>query len=63
MPISLLAIVAGLCYNYKTQLLNLFAKGDALSQQDERFISKRLAGLLDSTYQHGKLPVGDDIID
>ena len=27
------------------------------------FISKKLAGLLDSSYKYGKIPVGEDVLD
>ena len=62
-PITLVSLFVVSCYNYKTQIMNLFFANDALSASDERFIVKRLSGLLDYTYKHGKLPVGDDLID
>jgi hypothetical protein len=43
--------------------MNFLVKGDALSVNDERFIAKRISGLLDYTYKHGKLPLSDDLID
>ena len=62
-PITLLSLLVVTCYNYKTQIMNLLVKGDALSAKDERFIAKRISGLLDYSYKHGKLPLSEDLID
>lgn len=62
-PITILSLFLITGYNYKTQILNFFVKGDALSASDERFIAKRISGLLDYTYKHGKLPLSEELID
>lgn len=62
-PITILSLFLIAGYNYKTQILNFFVKGDALSANDERFIAKRISGLLDYTYKHGKLPLSEELID
>ena len=53
-----------LVYQYKTEIENrLPFKSEIINCKDERFISKKIAGLLDSQYRYGKIPVADDLID
>lgn len=53
-----------LCYKFKTEIENLLPfKAEVITQKEERFISKKLAGLLDYTHKYGKIPVGDECLD
>ena len=47
-PIALVSCAIALAYKYKTEIENYLPfGGDVITQNDERFISKKLAGLLD----------------
>ena len=60
MPIVAVALSLIVSFQFRIQIENIvFGNGrwgiEALTQKDERFVSKRLAGLLKYTYLVGKL--------
>ena len=64
LPIILGSISAMICYKYRTQILNLvLGSRQALNQNEWRFISKRISGLLKQSYKYGKLPMSEDLIE
>ena len=63
-PIALLSATVALCFKFKTEIENMLpGSSEVITQKDERYISKKLAGLLDYTSKYGKIPVSEDCID
>lgn len=64
MPIILGSVSAILCYKYKTEIQNaLLGSRVALTLSEERFVAKRISGFLKYSFEHGKQPLSNDLID
>lgn len=66
MPLVAIAASAIVYFKFKTELLNLVVPSnlfEAFSDKEERFIARKLSGLLAQSYTSGKLPLKEELVE
>ena len=65
LPIACLSLSLIVGFKYKREIENSlsFLQTNVITPGTERFVAKKLAGLMDSKHKYGKIPLADDLID